>query len=338
MMSPTEKEQIVTRVIRQNHFSKTVRAAKHFKFKMIVTVLVLSGLVYAPAGAQDEPPPPPVIDTTPLKVETLLFTIPLTVSDQNGRNFPGLKRENFSIYQDGEEQAIEFFLNEEAPMNVAILLDTSYSTKKVLDNIQDAAQDFVKILRPEDQAVIVGFDHRTVFFSGLTSDRKILSRAIKQARVTEVNGSNMYEAIDRVVKTFFAPLKGRKAIIALTDGMVTGRGLSAQQTLETLQAADTIFYPIIFRTNFYSSTRAGAKKPVPVEILDIMANETAGKFYEKDATKLKEAFRSIAEEMKKQYLLGFYPFEAGQGKSTGHIRVAVDRKGLIVRSKKKLDY
>lgn len=296
----------------------------------ITSLILLCFIIFSSARAQE------MEDNTPIKVDTLLFTIPLTVSDNKGRNVPGLKEENFTIYQDGDEQEIELFLNDEAPMNVAILLDTSYSTKKVLDNIQDAARDFVKILRPEDKALIVSFDHRTQFLSGLTSDRKLLSRAIEQASISEVNGSDMYDAIMRVLQNYFAPLNGRKAIIVLTDGMVTGSGTSAQQILDSLQKYDTVFYPIIFKTDFYSSKRSGTKKPYLIKYLEIFAEETAGTFYEKEATKLKEAFQSIAEELKKQYLLGFYPQNSESGKPSGYIRVDVDRKGLTVKAKKRL--
>jgi hypothetical protein len=118
--------------------------------------------------------------------------------------------------------------------------------------------------------------------------------------------------------------------------VVTGRGISAQQILDTLQQSDTVFYPVIFKTDFYSSKKSGTKRPPLVKFLEIFAEETAGRFYEKEATKLKEAFRSIAEELKKQYLLGFYPYNSESGKSSGYIRVDVDRKGLTVRAKKRL--
>lgn len=296
-------------------------------FSVLICFLVFTNPVRAQQPDEDEL----------IKVDTTLLTIPVTVSDQKGRNVPGLKKENFSIFQDGEEQYIDFFFNEEAPMNVAILLDTSYSTKDVLDNIQKAAKDFLKVLRPEDQALIVGFDHRTQFLSQLTSDRKSLSKAIERASVTNVNGSDMHQAISLVVKNHFGTLKGRKAIIVLTDGMVTGRSVSSQQILETLQNADTLFYPIIFKTKA-NSTRSSGKKPLPIEILEIISQETAGRFYEKEATKLKEAFNSIAEEIKKQYLLGFYPENSGSGAAPKHIRVAVDRDDLTVRVKKKLSF
>ena len=280
-------------------------------------------LFVVPVAAQDEE------DNTPVKVDTLLYTIPLTVSDRKGTYIAGLKKEDFTIYEDGLSQKIELFLNEDAPMNVAILLDTSYSTRDVLDNIQKAARDFIKILRPEDRAVIVSFDERTVFLTKLESDRKTLSGAIERVRVSSVNGSNMYEAIERVTANYFAALKGRKAIIALTDGMVTGRGTSAQQILDTLQKSDTFFYPIIFKTGGNSAR----KRPVLVELLQIMAQESGGKFYEKDSTKLKEAFQSIAEDLKYQYLLGFYPRNTNT--RAARIRVTVENEKLIVSTKKR---
>lgn len=330
-MKRTIKTPTRTKLNGKNRLAEAAYQIIRHKLKIrTIALILLCFIVLSNAKAQDEN------DDAPIKVDTLLFTIPLTVSDEKGRNIPGLKKENFSIYQDGDEQEIELFFNEEAPMNVALLLDTSYSTKDVLDNIQKAARDFVKILRPQDKAVIVSFDHRTVFLSGLTSDRKLLSKAIDQAHISEVNGSEMYNAVTLVVQNYFASLKGRKAIIALTDGVVTGRGISAQQILDTLQQSDTVFYPIIFKTDFYSSKKSGTKRPPLVKFLEIFAEETAGRFYEKEATKLKEAFQSIAEELKKQYLLGFYPYNSDSGKPSGYIRVDVDRKGLTVRAKKRL--
>jgi len=295
-------------------------------FQILLALLLCCFVFPSFLKAQDEE------DNTPVKIDTLLFTIPLTVSDKKGSYIAGLKKENFGIYEDGLSQNIELFLNEEAPMNVAILLDTSYSTKDVLDNIQKAARDFVKILRPGDRAVIVSFDNRTVFLTRLESDRKVLSNAIEKVSVSNVNGSDMYEAITQVAKIYFADLKGRKAIIALTDGMVTGRGISAQQILDTLQKSDTFFYPIIFKTEALKNKR----KPVTVELLQIMAEDTGGKFYEKDSTKLKEAFQSIAEDLKNQYLLGFYPRNTETANLRSRIRVTVDRTDLIVRTKKRL--
>jgi len=311
---------------------------KQIKMKKQLSLLLLcSILLINIVKAQD------ANDDAPIKIDTLLLTMPLTVSDKNGRNIPGLKKENFSIFQNGEEQDIEFFFNEEAPMNVAILIDTSASTEKVLDKLQKAARDFVKILRPEDKGVIVSFDYRTVFLSELTADKKKLSKAIDQTAVTDKAGSDMNDAVLQIVKKYFAAFKGRKAVIALTDGMVIKQAVSSQQVIDVLRKSDTVFYPVIFKTKSYSEAmlRAAAnkqRKPMSIEILEIVAQETAGKFYEKDVTDLKAAFQSIAEELKNQYLLGFYPQNTETGKSSADIRIEVDRKDFRVKTKKRWSF
>jgi len=291
---------------------------------LLMSLFILTNVI----KAQDEK------DDAPIKVDTLLLTTPLVVKDAKGRYVTGLKKENFSIFQNREEQDIEFFFGEESPMNVAILIDTSVSTKDVLDKIQKAARDFVKVLRPEDKGIIVGFDDRTLFLSNLTSDKKQLSKAINQARIADNAGSDMNAAVLQIVNKFFAPLKGRKAIITLTDGMIIKRNVSTQQTLDTLLDADTVFYPIIFKTKSNSEALSRAKKPLPVEMLEFLAKGTAGRYYEKDATNLKEAFQSIAEELKKQYLIGFYPQTSDTGKVQSDIEIKVDRKDLTVETKK----
>ena len=281
-------------------------------------------------------------DDAPIKIDTLLLTMPLVVKDKNGHNITGLKKENFSIIQNGDKQNIEYFFNEESPMNVAILIDTSASTKEVLDKIQKAARDFIKVLRPEDRAIIVSFDYRTLFLSELTSDKKILSKAIDRASIADQAGSDVNRAIVQLVNNHFDSFKGRKAIIVLSDGMTLRRDISTQQTLETLQKADTLFYPIVFKTKFYAQARQRAAnnntKPLPMKMLEFLATETTGRFYEKDAANLKEAFQNIAEELKKQYLLGFYPQNTNTGYLNKNIRITVDRRDLRIETKKRWQF
>lgn len=308
--------------------------------KKLLLLLLLSSLLLINVAAQEPSSSPPIEDDdTPIKVDTLLLTMPLTVTDNKGRHIGGLKQENFSIVENGIQRGIEYFFNEEAPMNVAIVIDTSASTENALDNIQKAAREFVKVLRPEDKGIIVTFDSRTKFLTDLTADKKKLSKAIENINIATDTGSDMNDAVLAVVKKHFEPFAGRKAVIVLTDGMVIKRAVTSQQVMDALQKADTLFYPIIFKTKFLTEAKARAatekRKPMSIEILEIVASETGGRFYEKDAANLKEAFQSIAEELKKQYLLGFYPQDTENGKSKGNIRIEVDRKDLQVRMKKR---
>ena len=300
--------------------------------KRLLLLLLSSIFLVNVVKAQDEN------DDKPIKVDTLLLTTPLVVKDGKGRYIAGLKKENFSVFQNRQKQEIEFFFGEESPMNVAILLDTSASTKEVLDKIQSAARDFVKVLRPEDKCVIVGFDNRTLFLSDFTSDKKELSKSIRAVRIAYDAGSDMNAAVLEIVKRHFASVKGRKAIIALTDGMVIRRDVSTQNALDALLESDTVFYPIVFKTKFYSEAMSKPKKPLPVAMLEYLADGTAGRFYEKEAANLKEAFQSISEEMKKQYLIGFYPQNTGMAKSLKNIDIKVDRKDSIVETRKKWQF
>ena len=281
-------------------------------------------------------------DTTPIKIDTVLLTMPLVVKDKDGHNVSGLKKENFSIVENSEKQPIEYFFNEESPMNVAILIDTSASTREVLDKIQKAAREFVKVLRPEDKGIIVTFDYRTLFLSELTSDKKTLVKAINQAAIADQAGSDMNRAVVQLVGSYFSSFKGRKAVIVLSDGMAIKREISTQQTLDTLQKADTLFYAIIFKTKFYAEARQRAannhRKPLPMEMLEFLAIETSGRFYEKDAGNLKEAFQNIAEELKNQYLLGFYPQNTDTEYFQKTIRITVDRKDLRIETKKRWQF
>ena len=285
--------------------------------------------------AQD---PAEIEDDTPIKVDTLLYTIPFTVSDAGGRRVAGLKKENFKILQDGEEQEIEFFLDDQSPTNIAILIDTSLSTKPVLDNIQKAARDFVKILRPEDRAIIVGFDYKTAFLSEFTSDRKQLSKAIDRIRIANQSGSAMNEAIGAIVRNYFARVKGRKAVIALTDGIITGKTLSDAQVLSQLIKSDTLLYPVIFKTATYlirDSSQPNARLVAPYESLKVLADLSAGRLYEKNSENLTEAFQDISVELKKQYVIGYYPVDTGKPR---RIRIRTDRQDLRVQTRKNLSF
>lgn len=279
-----------------------------------------------------------VADDAPIKVETLLYTIPLTVSDSGGRHISGLKKENFKILQNGDEQEIEFFLDDQAPTNVAILVDTSISTKPVLSSIQKAAKDFIRVLRPEDRGIIVGFDYKISILSEFTSDRKKLSRAIDRISVAAQSGSEMNRAIEIIVANYFAALKGRKAIIVLTDGIINGKSITDSRILNVLNKSDTLLYPVIFKTAAYfikDSNRPNSRLTSPFESLKNLAELSSGRLYEKNAATLNEAFQDISVELKKQYILGYYPPDTGKSRK---VKIRVDRQDATILTRKSLSF
>ncbi len=297
-------------------------------------------------------------DDQPIKVDTVLVNIPVIASDRQGRYVAGLKKENFSIIQDGEKQEIEFFADEKAPMNVVILIDVSGSTRPFLDNIKSSARDFVKIFRPEDQGMIVTFDGGMNVLQEFTSDQKKLSKAINEANLYGTPGSNMQDAMYDIVTRSFTGVQGRKAVIVLTDGFVAGKAVSNKALLEKLSASDILVYPILFgkremridvnmlpkmvrfRDGEEMSREDAFKKILEManaqlRFMDALGPTTGGKLVESKSHDFKASFQSIADELKNQYLLGFYPQNTGDGKRHD-ISLKVDSADIVIRSKRNI--
>ena len=152
------------------------------------------------------------------KGDKTLVSVPVTVSDREGRYIPNLKKDDFTLYQDGVEQKIAFFGKYEEPINVALLIDTSESTKTSLDEIKNAAGDFVGLLNPADRALIATFDSELKILNSFTSDRQILTDSLGKIRPAERDGSILLSAVEQVAQKPFANLQNRKIIVLLSDG------------------------------------------------------------------------------------------------------------------------
>src|SRR5258708_30229039 len=90
-----------------------------------------------------------------IRIDTRLVSVPIIVSDRNGRYVPNLTSGDFTVLQDGAPQNIELFAATEEPLTVALLIDTSQSTRSVLGDIKDSAKSFIKLLGQRDRAMIV---------------------------------------------------------------------------------------------------------------------------------------------------------------------------------------
>ncbi len=307
-----------------------------------------------------------------IKVDVNLVSVPVIVSDRQGRYVAGLKAEDFSVYQDGRKQTVSFFGAEEEPLNVALLLDTSKSTKDVLKQIKNSAKDFIKLLQPNDRAMIVTFDYRVTVLSPLTSDRKELEKAIKKVEIGEKVGTVMRDAVQEVVSNSFANVKGRKAIILLTDGKDFGSYPTKEELLDTVEENDVMIYSVFYKTRMggnqriidrvlnggiFGGGRRGRMRRFPngggvppnfppnrggmggeadedaKVYLQRMSDSTAGRFYEKEVTDLKKTFELIADELRKQYRLGFYPDELDKNADVHQLKVKVSLSDVAVRSR-----
>jgi VWFA-related protein len=179
-----------------------------------------------PVGAPEE-----VDEGDVVRVDTQLVSVPAVVTDSSGRPLSGLRAENFRLIEDGEPQTITNFGTTETPFEIALLLDTSGSTRDDVALIRAAANSFIEALRPGDRVGVLAFNTAQTIkervatvevLSRLTSDRKNLRQSIENLGAS--NGTPYYDALERVVDSVFRDppvddVRGRRAVVALTDGV-----------------------------------------------------------------------------------------------------------------------
>jgi VWFA-related protein len=308
-------------------------------------------------------------DDDVIRVETNVVTIPVSVLDRDGRFITGLQKEDFQIFENGVEQKIEEFATVQQPFTVILLIDVSPSTAFQIDEIHDAAIAFVDQLRNEDRVMVIAFDEKVRVLSQPTNNRAVLQKAIRKAQFGD--GTSLFEAVDYVIARELPKIQGRKAVVLFTDGVdTTSRRASYQSTVRASQEIDALFYPIRYDT-FNEMNRGGGSTNYPprrrssgnvlgdilggilgggnIQIggsaggsredyetgrryLEELARNSGGRKFEAN-NNLGVAFSGIAEELRRQYSLGFYPEKVGQKGERRQIRVRVKRQNVIVRAK-----
>ena len=301
----------------------------------------------ASATPAPEPSPPATDGEDVLRVETDLITVPVSVFDRNGVYVPGLTKDDFTIFEDGKEQKIEYFGLADKPFTVVLLLDTSPSAEYQIEEIQAASRAFIDELKPEDKVIVIEFDGNVHVLTEATNDRERLYKAISKADFG--SGTSLYEAVNFSIKKRLEKIPGRKAIVLFTDGVdTTSRKASYDSTVDLAEEADTLIFPIYYNTYSQNQDRmrrsGGIYSPVgtsPEEYavgrkyLQELADYTGGRVFRPEAVPggLEAAFRGIAIELRRQYNVGYIPTDHGKPGQQKRIKVRVDRPNLIVRAR-----
>jgi Ca-activated chloride channel homolog len=323
---------------------------KYFDVLIVaVCLLCTSSLLFAQTTDDDEV----------ITVDTALVNVPFSVSDRDGRSILGLKVENFTLFQDGKPIKIDYLSTQDNPLNVVLLLDSSRSALDRFDKIKNAASEFIKQLRPEDKCMIVSFDSAARVKSEFTSNQKLLEKAIKRTVLGEKPGTLMRDAISVIVDEELPKVKGRKAIILITDGKDAGSMIAENELLRHLVESDAPIYSILYETvpsAATSTSQNNANEPTDnkkydkkklkqfqlaqqkknadaVIFMAKISDVTGGRSFQKEIDNLSEAFANITEELRKQYLIGFYPESEKYNVSEHQIKIKIDKKNAVVRLK-----
>jgi Ca-activated chloride channel homolog len=187
-----------------------------------------------------------------IRVDTQLVDVPVVVTDKTGKPLLNLKANNFNVFEDNNPQELAEFSATTAPFEVALLLDTSGSTRSELDLIRRSAQNFIDSLRPGDRVSIIAFDTERVnekaaampkVLTGLTSDREKLRDAL--SRIGTSNGTPYYDSLIKIAETVFRDppkdeYRGRRALVALTDGVDSTSATDFGEAQELLRKAGVL--------------------------------------------------------------------------------------------------
>ena len=205
-----------------------------------------------------------------IRVDTQLVDVPIAVVGANGKLLRDLKKTNFVVYEDGKRQEVVDFSATAAPFEIALLLDTSGSTRGDLQLIQRSARDFIASLRSGDRVAVIAYNtDRKVdqaiptseVLSLLTSDRQLLGAAID--RMATSNGTPYYDSLLQVVEKVFSDkpkeeFRGRRALVALTDGVDSTSAFDFALAKEELGDAGIIsFFIKVDTREFFEASLLG---------------------------------------------------------------------------------
>jgi Ca-activated chloride channel homolog len=288
-----------------------------------LVALSLPVLGQAPPPAQSNPPSQAEQQddsVATFKSNVNLVNVFATVTEPNGAPIASLKKEDFKIFEDGVEQKIAVFNREsELPLSIAMGLDTSLSTKKDLPLELESARKFARsILRPIDGLALYQFSEIVDELQRFTSDLKKIDGGI--SRVHQGAATAMYDYIylgaDALTKR-----KGRKVIVLITDGGDTVSRVSYQEAVRAAQIAEAIVYPIIMVPIEASAGRDLGGEHALIQV----ARDTGGKhYYATSLAQLDKAFAQISDELRTQYLIGYYPGRRAASSDFRKIELQVD--------------
>jgi VWFA-related protein len=289
--------------------------------RMPVLRLLVALILCCPLLAQESAPPAGAQDQTPtFRKNVNLVNLFFTAKDKHGALIPNLAKEQFDVLEDGKPQTIKYFTAENnLPLTLGIMIDSSKSMERMLPEEQTIAADFLrKVLTDKDLAFVISFDISVDLLQDLTSDIHLLRAGMDKARintgtggggfpgigqgpipVSHPKGTLLYDAVYLGANDILSKQVGRKAMIILTDGVDQGSQVKLREALEAAQKADVICYVLLMFDPRYGSDMSDMGR---------LDEQTGGRAISVGNTdKLGQAFTEISNELRSQYSLGYTP-------------------------------
>ena len=277
------------------------------------------------------------------KTEVKVVNVLATVRDKHGAIVRDLPKDDFSLLENRRPQTIRYFSREtDLPLTIGLLIDTSMSQVRVVDQERVAAGDFLDgvIRENKDQVFIMQFDLSPIMRQTLTSSHRKLSQGLGMVDIPSMNdlrsqtggGTVLYDAVLQASRDIMANQTGRKAVIVLTDGVDTGSQASVGEAIESAVRTDTLIYSILFSDEgYYGPFGEGAEGK---RILQRLSKDTGGSFFEVSrGQSLDRIFKTIEDELRSQYNIGYVSDDPVGVSEFRKIQLTVKQKGLVVQTR-----
>jgi Ca-activated chloride channel homolog len=279
------------------------------------TVLAIA-ILFAPIVSAQE---------TTLHVDVKLVNVFVNVTDANGAIVGGLKKEDFAVTEDGRPQQIAVFERQsELPLNLVLAIDTSGSVHKDMSEEVAAAKRFVgAILRPQDQMSVIQFATTVQLMARFTNSVSAIDRSLDRLRPDWA--SAVYDAICQGSESLRGK-EGRKVLVIVSDGDDTAKDLTYDDALEAALRNEVMIYSLIDVPIESSAGRDLGGE----HALITLSEQTGGKHFYVEAGGLDKAFAQVSDDLRTQYLIGYYPQNQKPGRDFHYIRVTVPRAATDV--------
>jgi Ca-activated chloride channel family protein len=285
-------------------------------FALVFLFAAVSARAQSPAPAEQQP-------GTTFKVDVRLVSVFATVTDQHGAPISNLAKDNFTVLEDGKPQKLSLFTREsEMPLQIVLAIDTSSSTRKDISLELETARKFIhSILRPSDAISLYEFSTAVQETLAFTSK---LDRVDRAMHMPHVGGATaLYDAIYLGSEALYQR-EGRKVLVLVTDGGDTSSSTSYSEALRAAQVADAMVYSIIDLPVLNDPGRNTGGEHALVQI----SQDTGGKYYyATNVADMEKSFQKISEELRTQYLLGYYSNQRVAASDFRNIEVQVHPAG-----------
>ncbi|HVN93816.1 MAG TPA: VWA domain-containing protein [Terracidiphilus sp.] len=264
--------------------------------------------------------PSAVAQDATFHVDVKLVNIFVNVTDKNGAIVGELTKDDFAVFEDNRPQQIAVFERKtDVPLSLTLAIDTSGSVRKDLDEEATAARHFARdILQPKDQMSVLQFATEVSELTPFTSKPSQIDRALGGLRPDYATA--LYDAIC-LGSQELGKREGRKVLVLVSDGDDTVERSTYQQALEAALRNEVMIYSLIDVPIVASAGRDTGGE----HALIALSEETGGKYFYVDEGGLDKAFAKVSEDLRTQYLLGYYPKNQEPGKTFHRVVVTIPR-------------